>query len=171
MKRFLGFLLILGFSFAQDAMHDAMMKMESHTWATTPLVDAVSGNTFKIADFAGKNIYVETFATWCGNCKKQLEQVQSVASKMNEDVFIALSIEGASVNNDALKAYAEKHGFTFMVALATPEVLESLVMDFGNSITNPPSTPHFYISSTGEVSDLMTGIERADDIAAHLGMM
>lgn len=173
MRKLLGLVLVmLSFVFAQDDMnHDAMMMMEKHVWATTPLVDAVTGNTFKIADFAGKNIYVETFATWCPNCQKQLTEVQTVASKMSEDVFIALSIEGADINNEALKAYAEKNGFTFIVAAATPEVLESLVADFGNGITNPPSTPHFFVNAKGEAGELITGIESADKLAEHFSMM
>jgi thiol-disulfide isomerase/thioredoxin len=173
MKKILGLCLVmLSFVFAQDDMNqEVMMMVEKHAWATVPLVDAVSGNTFKIADFAGKNIYVETFATWCSNCQKQLKEVQAVASKMSEDVFIALSLEGADINNEALKAYAEKNGFTFIVAAVTPEVLESLVADFGNGVTNPPSTPHFFISTKGEVGELLTGIESADKLAEHFSMM
>ncbi len=173
MKKLLGLLLVmLSFALAQDDMnHDAMMMVESHAWATVPLTDVVTGNEFKIADFAGKNIYVETFATWCPNCKKQLTEVQAVASKMSEDVFIALSVEGADIDSAALKAYAEKNGFNFIVAVATPEVLESLVTEFGADITNPPATPHFFISSKGEASELITGIESADELAGHLSMM
>ena len=173
MKKLLGLMLvILSFAFAQDDMNnDAMMMVESHAWATAPLTDVVTGNEFKIADFAGKNIYVETFATWCPNCKKQLTEVQAVKEKMASDVFIALSVEGADIDSAALKAYAEKNGFDFIVAVATPEVLESLVAEFGADITNPPATPHFFISSTGEAGELITGIEDANKLAEHFEMM
>ncbi len=169
MKKLLGLLLVMfSFALAQD---DAMAMVASHTWATVPLTDAVTGNEFKIADFAGKNIYVETFATWCPNCKKQLTEVQAVKEKMASDVFIALSIEGADIDSAALKAYAEKNGFDFILAVATPEVLESLVTEFGADITNPPVTPHFFISSKGEAGELITGIEDANKLAEHFEMM
>jgi thiol-disulfide isomerase/thioredoxin len=173
MKKLLGLLLVmLSFAFAQDdAMKEAMAMVESHAWATAPLTDVVSGNEFKIADFAGKNIYVETFATWCPNCKTQLSHVKDLQGKMADDVYIALSVEGADINTDALKKYADDNGLNFIVAVATPEVLASLVEEFGNDITNPPSTPHFFVSSAGQASELITGIEDANKLAEHLAMM
>jgi thiol-disulfide isomerase/thioredoxin len=174
MKKVLA-LLVLALSifiFAQDDMnHDAMMMVESHAWGKAELVNARTGETFKIADFAGKTIYVEVFATWCPNCQKQLTAVHEAQMKFPDVVFIALSVEG-DISNEALTMYADDNMFADIIfAKATPEVLESLVMEFGADITNPPSTPHFFISSTGEASELITGIEDANKLAEHFEMM
>jgi thiol-disulfide isomerase/thioredoxin len=160
------------FSFAQDDMnHDAMMMVESHAWGKAELANARTGEPFKIADFAGKPIYVEVFATWCPNCQKQLTAVQEARMKTPDVVYIALSVEG-DISNEALTMYADDNMFADIIfAKATPEVLESLVMEFGADITNPPSTPHFFISSTGETSELITGIEDANKLAEHFEMM
>jgi thiol-disulfide isomerase/thioredoxin len=160
------------FSFAQDDMnHDAMMMVESHAWGKAELVNARTGETFKIGDYAGKPIYIETFATWCPNCQRQLTAVQEATMKSSDVVFIALSVEG-DISNQALTMYANDNMFENIIfAKATPEVLESLVMEFGADITNPPSTPHFFISSTGEASELITGIEDANKLAEHFEMM
>ena len=48
-------------------------------WLTTELTDACSGETFALADFAGKTLYVESMATWCGECYEQLTRVQDAA--------------------------------------------------------------------------------------------
>jgi hypothetical protein len=45
------------------------------------------------------------------------------------------------------------------------------VAEFGADITNPPSTPHFFISSTGEASELITGTEDTNKLAEHFEMM
>jgi thiol-disulfide isomerase/thioredoxin len=173
MKKVAALLVVLVsfFAFAQDAMMDAMKMVESHAWGSAELVNARTGETFKIGDFAGKPVYIETFATWCPNCQKQLSAIQEASGSVSDVTFIALSIEG-DISDEALKMYADDNGFSnIIVAKATPEVLESLVMDFGADITNPPSTPHFFISSTGETSELITGIEDAGKITEHFTMM
>ncbi len=160
------------FAFAQDDMAgDAMMMVESHAWGKADLVNARTGETFKIGDHAGKPIYIETFATWCPNCQKQLTAIQEASAATPDVTFIALSVEG-DIADEALAKYADDNMFANIIfAKATPEVLESLVMEFGADITNPPSTPHFFISSTGEASELITGIEDANKIAKHFEMM
>ena len=168
-------LLILAvslFTFAQDDMaHDAMMMVEGHAWGKADLVNARTGETFKIGDYAGKTIYVEAFATWCPNCLKQLTAVHEAQMKFPDTVFIALSVEG-DIAEEALVKYADDNMFADIVfAKATPEVLESLVSEFGADITNPPSTPHFFISSMGEASELITGIEDGNKLAEHFEMM
>jgi thiol-disulfide isomerase/thioredoxin len=164
--------LVSLFAFAQDDMnHDAMMMIETHAWGSAELVNARTGEPFKIADYAGKPIYIETFATWCPNCQKQLTAINEAQMKSPEVVYIALSVEG-DITDQALTKYADDNSFANIIfAKATSEVLESLVMEFGADITNPPSTPHFFISSTGEASELITGIEGANKIAEHFEMM
>jgi hypothetical protein len=100
-----------------------------------------------------------------------LTAVQEARMKTPDVVYIALSVEG-DISNEALTMYADDNMFADIIfAKATPEVLESLVMEFGADITNPPSTPHFFISSTGETSELITGIEDANKLAEHFEMM
>jgi hypothetical protein len=80
-------------------------------------------------------------------------------------------VEG-EIADEALVSYADQNMFADIIfAKATPEVLVSLVEEFGNNITNPPSTPHFFISSTGEASELITGIEDAYKLTEHFDMM
>lgn len=173
MKKIFALLVVIFslFVFAQDTMMDAMKMVESYAWGNAELVNARTGETFKIGDFAGKPIYIETFATWCPNCQEQLTAIQEASATTSDVTFIALSIEG-DISDEALKMYADDNSFSNIVfAKATPEVLESLVADFGADITNPPSTPHFFISSTGEASELITGIEDANKIAEYFTMM
>ena len=40
-------------------------------WAQTELTDAATGQTFRIADLAGKTVIVEPMAIWCVNCLAQ----------------------------------------------------------------------------------------------------
>ncbi len=106
-------------------------------------------------------------ATWCSNCRQQLTNVQQARAQINSDdaVFVALSVE-TTISNEELAQYADNLGFDWTFAVMSPELLQALADDFGRTITNPPSTPHFVIRADGSVSDLVTGIESADAIAA-----
>lgn len=136
------------------------------SWRDLPLTDAKTGETFSLADFAGQTVYVEPMATWCANCRQQLGNVREAKAQLGDKTtFIALSVE-TTLAADDLARYADEQGFDFTFAVMTPEVLRALVAEFGQSITSPPSTPHFIISPDGTTSELMTGLSTPDEIVA-----
>ena len=135
-------------------------------WQTIPLTDAVTGDEFTVADFAGKTIFVEPFATWCSNCRRQLGTVDGLRAQSGDDVvFLALSVE-TNVGNEALANYAAQTGYGLIFAAMPPEMLQLLVDAYGQGITNPPATPHFVIGPDGASSELFTGFRSAADIQA-----
>ncbi|MEZ4613564.1 MAG: hypothetical protein R2838_25545, partial [Caldilineaceae bacterium] len=124
------------------------------------------GDEFTVADFAGKTIFVEPFATWCSNCRRQLGTVDGLRAQSGDDVvFLALSVE-TNVGNEALANYAAQTGYGLTFAAMPPEMLQLLVDAYGQSITNPPATPHFVIAPDGTSSELFTGFQSAADIQA-----
>ncbi len=148
---------------------DAMLMVELPAWAALSLTDAHTGEPFTLADFAGKTVFVEPMATWCTNCRAQLNNVKDAKAQLgNSDVvFVALSVE-TTLEAAVLAAYADEHGFDWVFAVATPDLLQQLAGDFGQTIANPPATPHFIISPDGTVSELTTGIESAEAILAKV---
>ena len=78
-------------------------------------------------------------------------------------VFVALSVE-TNLSDGDLVAYADGAGFDWTFAVLSPELLRELAGEFGQTVTNPPSTPHFIIRPDGTTTDLVTGIEPAADI-------
>ena len=142
--------------FAQDA-----------TWQTLPLTDARTGETFTLADLGG-TVYVEPMATWCSNCRTQLGNVQAAQAQAAKDAtrdvtFLALSVE-TTLEPAALAEYADEQGFDFTFAVMTPELLRALAGEFGQSVTNPPATPHFVRYPDGSWGELMTGFSPPDAV-------
>jgi len=157
---------------ADDTMADDSMAEDTMAaaaaWQTVPVTNARTGETFTLGDFAGKTVFVEPMATWCSNCRQQLTNVQQARTQINSDdvVFIALSVE-TTISNEELAQYADNLGFDWTFAVMSPELLQALSDEFGRTITNPPSTPHFVIRPDGSVSDLVTGVESAEAIVAQ----
>ncbi len=138
-------------------------------WANLPLVNAETGQTFTLADFAGKTVFVEPFATWCTNCRRQLPNVDSARQQVDptQYVFVALSV-AENVDNATLTQYATDNGWEFIYAAASMEITQGLVDSFGRSAITPPSTPHFIIRPDGSLTALGTGSHDATALVAEL---
>ncbi|MBK8050593.1 MAG: TlpA family protein disulfide reductase [Anaerolineales bacterium] len=146
----------------------AAVPAERPAWQQIPLTDARTGETFTLAGFAGKTVFVEPFATWCSNCRQQLGNVQAARSQLGDDVvFVTLSVE-PNIGNDALVKYTEETGFDWTFAAMPPEMLQALAAAFGQTIGNPPATPHFIIRPDGSVTSLVTGIEGPDALLSAI---
>lgn len=151
------------------AAEPAMMK-ELRPWQTMALTNARTGEPFTLADFAGKTIFVEAMATWCPKCREQLINVKSAVARANPEsaVFVAISVE-TDLDPATLAQYADDNGFDWTFAVATPEMVQALAETFGQTIANPPATPHFLIFPDGSHSDLVTGYESGDQILVNMG--
>lgn len=161
---------------ADDDMGDDMMDEEMSdeamnlpAWQQLPIVNVQTGETFTLADFAGKTVFVEPMATWCSNCRRQLGNVQEAKNTLNDEdvVFIALSVE-TNISAQELANYAGENQFNFIWAVMSPELLQALSAEFGQTVANPPATPHFIISPDGTFSGLVTGIEPAGDLIEQI---
>lgn len=145
---------------------DAMLDLPA--WQTIEIVD-VDGETFTLADYIGTPVLVESFATWCSNCRAQLGDTQQAAAALGDDAeVIALSVE-TSISADEVAEYAADNGFTdIRFAVMSPELLAELADAFGTTVANPPSTPKFVIDAAGDPTELTTGPESVEDIVANL---
>jgi cytochrome oxidase Cu insertion factor (SCO1/SenC/PrrC family) len=155
---------------AEAAMAGDNMTAARPAWQLLPLTDARTGATFTLADFAGKTVFVEPFATWCTNCRQNLANVHAARRQAGADVvFVALSVE-PNIGSEALAAYAADTGYDLMFAAMPPEMLQALAAQFGQTIANPPATPHFVIRPDGSTGDLVTGIKSTAEILAQVGV-
>ncbi len=154
----------------EPATAPAQAEVERPAWQTIALTNARTGERFTLADFAGKTVYVEPMATWCTNCRAQMHRVVPVYEELRADsrfAFVSLSV-GESIADSDLASYADREGFGWIFAIATPEMLAELTNAFGRSALTPPSTPHFLIYPDGSDSGLKTGPESTEDLRAGL---
>ena len=154
---------------AAETAEEAPMNPDAPAWQRLALTNARTGESFTLADFAGKTVFVEPMATWCTNCRRQLGNVKAAKAELAADdvVFVGLSVETA-LDDATLASYADGAGFDWLWAVVTPEMLQALADEFGQTISNPPATPHFVIRPDGSTTDLVTGIEPAEQIVAQI---
>lgn len=155
---------------AHTSAPEEPVAAERPLWQTLPLIDSRTGASFTLGDFAGKTVFVEAMATWCTNCRAQMNQVREAAARLDSSafVFVGLSVE-TNISAGDLAAYVDAQNFPWTFAVLTPDALIALTNEFGRSISNPPVTPHFVIRPDGTFSELIAGrIHSADDLVEEL---
>jgi len=138
-------------------------------WKEIELKDVVTGETFKISDFKGKPIFVETMAVWCPLCTRQQIQLQQVANELGDSVAHVSIDTDLNENEAKLKSYAERQGFDWpFVVDPQGRVGKQLVDKFGFNVVNPPSTPIILIDENFNARLLRFGIKNSDELIAEL---
>lgn len=164
----------IGLSAQSDTTDDVVLEedIERPDWQQFELTDVATGETFTLGDFYGKTVFVEPMATWCTNCRAQLRTVRDVIATFESEAvrdveFVALSLE-TNLDDSRLLSYTENQGFDWPFAVMSEEMLVSLVEEFGRSVANAPSTPHFIIRPDGTFTELDTGFEDVEELVEQI---
>ena len=78
----------------------------------------MDGSAFKLADFAGKVVVLNFWATWCGPCLTELPMLEKTAAKYKDDanvVFLALSTDE---ERDEVAPFVRQHKFKLPMGYA-----------------------------------------------------
>jgi len=138
-------------------------------WYTEQLTDARTGETFTIAELnADGPVLLETFAIWCSNCQRQQVELQTFHEQAPDDVTtVALDVD-PNEDRSAVADHAEENDFDWRYAVSPPAVTQSLIGEFGRSITVPPQVPMVRICPGGETTRLPDGHKPTDDLLSAL---
>jgi thiol-disulfide isomerase/thioredoxin len=119
----------------------------------------LDGTTIRLADFRGKVVVVNFWATWCGPCRIEMPLLENTMARYKSDndvIFLALSTdEDRSLVGPYIKEQKRK------LPIAFAESLESLL-----SVDAIPTTMIF--DRSGHVSFRQAGFNPASDFVAAL---
>ncbi len=150
---------------------EAMMGPD---WFNAELTDVNTGESFKVADFHGKVVLVETMAVWCSTCFRQQKEVQALHELLGmRDDLVSLGLDiDPNETAGTLKAYTNKNGFDWVYAVAPVDVAREIGHLYGDQFLNPPSAPMLIIDRQGQAHPLPFGVKSAqalqDALASYL---
>ena len=152
---------------AEPVVHDGSMIP---SWFTVNLSNVNSGEIFKVEDFKGKVVLVETMAMWCSTCLRQQREVIQLHALLNDsEVFISLTLDiDPNEKAEDLQTYTQNQGFDWTYAVSPPEVSREIAVLYGDKFLNPPSAPMFIIDAMGEVHPLRFGVKDANELLETL---
>jgi len=129
-------------------------SQETVPWINSELKDVRTGETFKISDFEGKPVLLESFAVWCPTCTKQQKEVKKLHEELGDSI-VSVSLD-TDPNEDESKilAHINENGFEWYYAVSPIEMTQALMSDFGNSIINAPSAPMVLVCKDGSYRKL-----------------
>ena len=111
----------------------------------------VNGATVKIADYKGKVVLLNFWATWCVPCKAEMPWFQEFEKNYKDRGFAVL---GASLDEDGwqvVKPYIDEHKFNYRIIVATPEMAQLYGV-----VDALPTT--FMIDQQGRIAATHTGL-------------
>ena len=155
---------------ASPAVNPAAAALASKPWANAPLTDVETGETFTIAELAGKPLFIETMAIWCSNCRAQQGRFTEAFAQMAPGTaeYVVLTVDPSKTAED-LARYKSERGFTGRYAVAGKELAKALDAEFGPNAINPPSVPVIFVSPAARWSS-PTGQESVEQIVEKAGV-
>lgn len=142
----------------------ATPKLQGKEAPSFTLVD-LSGKKVSLADFKGKPVLVNFWATWCGPCKLEMPWFQEFGQKYAGQGLVVLGLAADEAGKGVIADTAKKSGVTYPILLADDKVEQAY-----GGVDYLPET--FYVDRSGKVMLETAGISSEgggkDEIEANI---
>ncbi len=76
----------------------------------------LEGSEVSLKDFAGKVVFLNFWATWCGPCREEMPSMERLWQRFKEDDFVILAIDLRESRGEVV-SFMKEYGLTFPVLL------------------------------------------------------
>lgn len=89
----------------------------------------VSGKTVRLSDYAGQNVFINAWATWCPPCREEMPMLVDYYNQHKDQNFTVLAINAGETRQE-IAQFVSDQGMTFPVLLDTgSKYLDSQMID------------------------------------------
>jgi len=116
-------------------------------------LDALGGGQVSLSSFKGKVVLLSFWATWCGPCKQEMPEMQTLYDKLKARGFEVVAVD--MMEDKAVVAdFVKKSGYTF------PVLLDRTGIVGGGQMYNARAIPTNYIlDKTGKIVGRKIGVD------------
>jgi thiol-disulfide isomerase/thioredoxin len=116
-------------------------------------IKSLDSGSFRFADFRGKVIVINLWASWCGPCRREVPEYEKIRNAFagREVEFIGLTTEDPQTSAGRVKKFLRNTSFSFRLGWADPATARTLM----NGKESIPQT--LVIDADGRVVDHWTG--------------
>jgi thiol-disulfide isomerase/thioredoxin len=90
---------------------------------------SLDNSTFRLADFGGKVVVVNLWASWCGPCRSEVPEYEKVRKEYagRNVEFIGLTTEDPRTSSDRVRQFVRSFNFGFRLGWADRETARTLM--------------------------------------------
>jgi len=116
---------------------------------------AADGQPKSLADFKGKTILVNLWATWCVPCRQEMPALDKLQAELGGDDFQVVAINVDTRNPDKPKAWLQENGIRNLAYYADPAGKLLQVLQKSGHVVGLPTT--FVVDASGCEIALLKG--------------
>lgn len=128
---------------------------------STALLLGLDDRPIRLADFAGRPVWIVFWATWCIPCQDEASHIEAAYLAHEPDGLAVLAID-VQEPTTAVRDYVEAHGLTYAIGLDPAAAIMALYGARGL-----PS--HVFVDRDGVIRDRYAGQLTAATMEEHLG--
>ena len=76
----------------------------------------LEGSEVSLKDFAGKVVFLNFWATWCGPCRVEMPSMEKLWQRFKEEAFVILAVDFRE-GKEEVSSFMKDYGLTFPVLL------------------------------------------------------
>lgn len=151
-----------GDSATQGADSEALPALRGKAAPAFTLV-TLDGKKVSLADYKGRPVLVNFWATWCVPCKLEMPWFEELHAKYAGQKFEILGIAQDDAGKDEIAKSAKKLGVTYPILLTDGK--DTVANAYGGVDVLPMS---FYVDAKGVVVEVTAGLSSKDEIEAMI---
>lgn len=109
----------------------------------------LAGNNVTLADFEGKVVVLDLWATWCPPCRQEIPFLVELYDDLKDDGLVVVGVGLDEGGAGVLKPYAEANGVTYPILVGHRGVQDAY------GVTGIPTT--FFIGRNGRIASKHVG--------------
>jgi len=151
-------------SVAQDVNDDEGLPNLRGRKAPNFSLKTTDGKRVSLADYKGKAVLINFWATWCAPCKVEIPWFIDLQKQYEAQGFTILGIDDDSKDHADVPKYKEKIGINYPVLLGNDAVDKAYGGQEGLQFL-PTS---FYVGRDGKIVEETAGLASKDIVEAHI---
>jgi len=125
-----------------------------------PLLVDLDGNPIRLADFAGRPLWIVFWATWCTPCQQEASDIRASYHAHRGDDLAVLAID-IQEPAGAVRAYALSHDLDYAIGLDSTAAVKALYGGWGLPF-------HVFLDRNGVIRDRYIGQMTGQLMEEHL---
>ncbi len=156
----------------EEASRDPLPSRPAHQAPPSPqtgqapafVLPTPDGDSLRLADFEGKTLLVNFWATWCGPCLVEIPDLVALQNELGDARFSVIGISMDFEDPEVIQSFVDRMGINYPIAIDQGDVAEN----FGGVYSLPTT---FVVDSEGSITQRMIGLFPVDAFKPHLRSM